>query len=389
MRAMSVSHPLEKPNAVRQLEVPALLAAVLLVGSTGFVLSPILTEVAAGLGTVPARIALAISAFGAATAVAALTLSSFIDRRPAGQVLAAAALLLALSHLASMASGSWQVLCLSQALAGVAVGVLLPGTYATSAATAPPGREAARIGLVLTGWALSLVVIVPGAAFVAEHYGWRAVYGLLAGLSLAVAAGLFAALRTVRIGQAMRTPPSRALRLPGVAKLLVVMFAFMTAFYGSFAFFGEGVRAAFGLTAHGTGTFVLAYGVGFGIGGIGLSLVSPRMSRLYIMAVLGAVSAVYVAFGFSLADRVAALGVVCIWGIVNQMALNAFVVSLNQRAPSARGAVMGLSSAVTYGAVFAGPVVMGPVFAGAGFAAVTWLSAAFVFLGVLVTARTL
>ncbi|UYC11665.1 MFS transporter [Xanthomonas sp. CFBP 8445] len=135
-------------------------------------LTPILSDVAAALGTEPFRIAWAISAFGAATAVSALTLGTLIDRRPAGWVLGGATLLLALA--ASSVSQTWVWLCLAPALAGVATGVLLPGTYATAVATAPQGREAARLGIVLTSWALSLVLAVPLAAFVAAGFGWRA-----------------------------------------------------------------------------------------------------------------------------------------------------------------------------------------------------------------------
>lgn len=369
------------PNINRSIQTLALLAAVLLVGSNAFVLSPILSEVAEGLATDPFRVAWAISAFGAATMVSALTFSGLIDRLPAGRVLGGAALLLALAQVSSGLSQDWLWLCLSQALAGVAVGILLPGTYATAASTAPEGREAARLGLVLTGWALSLVLAVPLAAVVTEWLGWRAVYMLLALLSVPVSLGLILALPDTPGTTTTRTPPWRAVRLPGVALLLVVMFAYMTAFYGSFAFFGEGMRNAFGLSAQGTGLFVLAYGLGFGLAGIGLGLVAPRITRGYILLVLFGIAGSYGCWRFALVDPRAAFAGAAIWGILNQLGLNALVVSLNRRAAAARGAVMGLNSAVTYSAVFAGPIIMGPVYAGAGFTAVSGLAAMFVLVG--------
>lgn len=375
-------------NSVRHAQVAALLAAVLLVGSNAFVLSPILSEVADGLASEAFQIAWAISAFGAATAVSALMFGGVIDRMPAGRVLGGAALLLALAQAASATSGNWVQLCLSQAVAGVAVGLLLPGTYAMATATAPAGREAARLGLVLTGWALSLALAVPLAAFVADHFGWRMVYVLLAGFSVLVGFGLMLSLRGVRGEAAMaRTPPWRALRLPGIAPLLVVMFTFMTAFYGSFAFFGEGIRAAFGLSTQGTGVFVLAYGLGFGMAGLGLGLIAPPITRGYILLVLLGVAASYAGWRFALTTPALAFAAAMIWGILNQLGLNALVVSLTRRAASLRGAVMGLNSAVTYSAVFAGPVIMGPVHAGAGFAAVSGFAAILVLAGALVSRR--
>ncbi|RNF35663.1 MFS transporter [Paracoccus methylarcula] len=375
------------PNAVRKIQTIALLSAVLLVGSNAFVLTPILSDVARGLATQPSRIAWAISAFGAATAVSALTLAGMIDRMPAGRVLGGAALLMALAQAASGSAQSWIWLCLSQAFAGIAVGILLSGTYATAAATASKGREAARLGLVLTGWALSLVLAVPLAAFVTEHVGWRMVYALLAGLSVLVSMGLMLALRGVRGGIAGRTPLWRALRLPHVASLLAAVFVYMAAFYGSFAFFGEGVRRAFGISAQGTGVFVLAYGLGFGLAGIGLGLAAPRITRGYVMLVLLGIAASYACWRFALVAPPVAFTAAMAWGILNQLGLNALVVSLNQRAPNARGAVMGLNSAVTYSAVFAGPVIMAPIQAGSGFAAVTGFAAILIMIGVLIVGR--
>lgn len=355
-----------------------LFAAVVLVGSNTFVLSPILTEVGRGLGAPSYRIAWAISAFGGATALSSLALSPLIDRAPPGWVLGGAALSLAIAQAASGISQDWFWLCLSQAAAGLSVGVLLPGAYAITAATAPPGRDAARLGIVLTGWALSLVLAVPAAAFVATHLGWRAVYGGLSVLSACTAAGLALTLRGAEVEAEDRSSPMRALRLPGIAFLLLLVFGFMTAFYGAFAFFGEGVRRAFGLTAEGGGLFVLAYGLGFGLAGIALGIVSPRISRGYLLSVLIAIAGIYATLHFSLAEPWMAFTVAIAWGFANQLGLNALVVSLVRRAGPARGAVMGLNSAATYSAVFAGPVLMGYVHQTSGFPGVTTLAAGIV-----------
>ncbi len=362
-----------------------LFAAVVLVGANAFVLSPILTEVGRGLGSEPYRIAWAISAFGGATALSSFFFSPVIDRFAPRWTLAAAAATLAFAQAIGGASQSWIWLCLSQVVAGLAVGVLLPGTYATAAATAPVGREAARLGIVLTGWALSLVLAVPVAAFVAAHVGWRSVYWLLAAMSAAVAVGLFLVMGGEIIAAGERTSPRWALRLPGVPFLLAVIFCFMTAFYGTFAFLGEGVRRAFDLSPEGSGLFVLAYGLGFGLAGIGLGLVAPRTSRAYLLAVLWAVAGVYVLWRVALGAPWLAFLTAIAWGALNQLGLNVFVVSLYRRASAARGAVMGLNSGVTYSAVFVGPLVMGSVYTAAGFPAVVMAAAAIVSAAAVAT----
>ena len=87
------------------------------VGSNAFILTPILREVSASLGTVPYRVAWAISAFGAATAVSSLVLSSALDRWGPARVLSLSALLLGVAEFASSLSAHWVHLCLAQALA--------------------------------------------------------------------------------------------------------------------------------------------------------------------------------------------------------------------------------------------------------------------------------
>ncbi|MFD1881635.1 MFS transporter [Paracoccus pacificus] len=370
-------------NFIRTAQTLALLAGVMLVGSNAFVLSPILSDVAQGLGTEPSRIAWAISVFGAATAVSGLTLARMIDSLPAGNLLGGAALVLALAQASSGASPNWVWLCVSQGLAGMATGLLLPGVYATAAASATQGREAARLGAVLTGWALSLVLMVPLAAFIAEGFGWRMVYAALSGLSLLTAFGMAVGLRGIAGENRARTSLSRALRLPGVARLLLVIFVYMTAFYGSFAFFGEGVRQTFALTARGTGILLSAYGLGFGLAGIGLAMAAPSITRRYLTTVLLGIAASYLSWRFALKTPASAFIGAVVWGIFNQLGLNALVVSLNQRAAQVRGAVMGLNTAVTYSAVFAGPMLMGPIFADRGFVAVGALAAGLVLIGAL------
>lgn len=375
---MTLLNTAETTSKIQTLQVCLLFAAVVIVGSNAFVLSPILTEVANGLGAETTQIAWAISAFGGATALSSFFLSPVIDRVPPRWTLGGAAALLAVAQLLSGASQNWVWLCLAQAVAGVAVGVLLPGTYAITAATAPPGRDAARLGIVLTGWSLSLVLAVPMAAFIAAYVGWRSVYIFLAVMSLCVSLGLFLVLRSEEVGQGKRTSSLHALRLPGIGFLLLIIFGYMTAFYGTFAFFGEGVRQAFDLSSEGSGLFVLAYGAGFGVAGIGLGIVSPDITRRYLLLVLVGIACVYAIWRFALTEPRFAFMTAVAWGFLNQLGLNALVVSLNRRAQSARGAVMGLNGGVTYSAVFAGPVVMGFVYAASGFQTVAMLAACIV-----------
>lgn len=357
-------------TVISGLSLVLLVVGVVLVGANAFVLSPIMGDVARDLGTDPIRVARSISAFGATTAFSAFLLSGLVDRYGPRLVLSACAGIVGLAQIIAGVSTSWQSLAASQALAGLAVGVMLPAIYATATSTAPEGRETGRLGTVLTGWAVSLVAAVPLSAYMTSHFGWRSIYLTLAAASFAVAAG-YALRMPQRLGASpSRSHPLQALTLPGVRPVLLVCLVFMTGFYGTFSFFGEGVRAASGQGAGRAGLYVMAYGLGFGLSGALVGRFGAIRSQRGLVILLFAISFAYFALGFSLAHPVPAMLNAAVWGFLNQYGVNAIIVLLNRAAPHAGGAAMGLHSTVTYLAVFLGPWVMSLVYLRGGFRAV-------------------
>jgi predicted MFS family arabinose efflux permease len=364
-----------------------LMIGVVLVGANAFVLSPILPEVAASLHTTPAHVTRATASFGAATALSALILAAQIDRQGVRRSLAVSAAVLALAQVFSLLAQSWLGLAMAQALAGAAVGVMLPAIYAATTATAPPGQETARLGRVLTGWALSLVLAVPVSAWMTEHMGWRPVYGILAMISGLVSIGMWHSLpKGMAKALLRRSGPLHALRLPGVPFILGLSLMYMTAFYGTYAYFGEGIRGALNLSASGAGFYVLIYGLGFGVAGLCAGRLPIPNGRGYMVALFSLIALTYLAWRYSIGHAGLAMLNIALWGFFNQFALNAMILALNKRAQDARGAVMGLNSAVTYSAVFAGPLLMGLIYPGFGFRGVATLAAACVALAALALA---
>jgi predicted MFS family arabinose efflux permease len=241
-----------------------LMLAVAVIGSNSLALSPILSDVAADLEASPVAVARANAAYGGATALSALCLGGLIDKFGAERMLLAGFVALSCAMLGSAAATHWAGLALAQAAAGLAAGIMLPATYALTAAVAPPGRGAETLGQVLTGWSLSLVAGVPLSAYIASALSWRASYiGFAAMLALA---GLLLSRQSVRVERGrVDTTMRDALRRPGVAALLVICLLFMTAFYGVYAYLGDHLRSLLGMTATQAGFVVLAYGAGFGL----------------------------------------------------------------------------------------------------------------------------
>lgn len=352
-----------------------LTGCIAVIGSNSLVLGPIAPAVASSFQTSVPMVMIASAAFGLGTSASALFLARYIDRVGARRMLQGALLLLALALVASAAAPTVTALVAAQLLAGIAAGVAMPAIYASAAAIAPPGRESGTIGVVLTGWTLSMVAGVSLSAVLADLVHWRAVFAAVAILAVLALCGLaMTSLSDARKDGPAPTPLD-ALRVPGIVPLLVACGAFMTAFYGVYAYLGDHLHTGLGRPVSANGLAALAYGIGFGtaalldgvIDRIGARRVMP-FAYLLVAVVYLAIAAASDNFGLTMA-------LVAAWGLANHFGLNVLVTCLTALDPARRGTVMGLNSAVTYLAVFVGTTGFGPIYSGLGFAASAMLAA--------------
>lgn len=353
--------------------VLVLVAAVAAVGSNGMMLSPLLADVAGAMGATPVEVARATAVYGGATALSALLLAPRIDRVGAGRMLVAGLAALLVAVIGSALAGHWAALAAAQALAGVGAGVCLPAAYALATATAAPGAEARTLGRVLAGWSVSMVACVPASAVLADAFGWRAPFLALA---VVVAAALAAATRlpTVPEPTAPAAPvrPLAALSIPGVPALLGVCLAFMAAFYGVYGFMGDHLCTTLDLSTAAAGLPVLAYGLGFGLAGLADQAVAARIGpRRTLPVALAIVAAIYALLGPATAGFPTTVALAGLWGAANHVAMNALILRLTAARPSARGAILGINSAVTYLGALVGVAGAGGLYGTFGFGPVT------------------
>ena len=355
-----------------------LTGSIAIIGANSLVLSPIAASVAKSFaGVEAANIMTASAIYGLATAISALTLASTADRIGAERALLHALLVLSVALAVAALAPTLVVLCLAQALAGLAAGAALPAIYTLAAQVAEKGRESETLGIVLTGWTLSLVAGVSLSAVLADILHWRAVFSTLAVAStgLAVAIARSKDWGTV-VRAAMPTSPFTALRVLGIVPTLLNVAAYMTAFYGLYSYLGPHLGSVLQLPVAFAGVAICAYGVGFGVAAP-LGRVVDRYGTLTAAtAAFAGLTSVYLGLAAS-ADHAFILLVCCVmWGLANHVGLNLLVRRLTELDPRQRGAIMGLYSAVTYFCVFIGALVYRPIFEQFGFAACALLSAA-------------
>jgi predicted MFS family arabinose efflux permease len=202
-----------------------LTGCVAVIGSNSLGLGPIAPAVADSLGTSVPTVITAAAAFGLGTAASALFLARHIDRIGARRMLQFALALLAAGLFVSAVSPAVAVLIAGQLVAGIASGIALPAIYSNAAAVAPPGRESRTIGVVLTGWTLSMMVGVSLSAVLADLVHWRAVFAAIAALAL-VALSMLSISSYRDIPTTESSPlPLEALKIKGIKPLLIAPLA--------------------------------------------------------------------------------------------------------------------------------------------------------------------
>ncbi len=344
-----------------------LTGCVAVIGSNSLVLGPIAPAVAASFGTSVPSVMMASAGFGLGTSASALFLARYIDRVGARRMLQAALLLLAVALAASAAAPTVAVLIGAQLLAGLAAGIALPAIYSSSAAIAPPGRESGTIGVVLTGWTLSMVAGVSLSAVLADLVHWRAVFAAVTGFSALALAGLSASSLPDIRKDGPAPAPLEALGIPGIVPLLLACGAFMTAFYGLYGYLGDHLHNGLGEPVSANGLAALSYGIGFGMAAFLDGAIDRLGARRIMPFAYLLVAAVYVAIAASSGSFELTLAMMAAWGFANHFGLNVLVTCLSALDPSRRGAIMGLNSAVTYLAVFAGSTGFGVLYSNHGF----------------------
>lgn len=352
-----------------------LTGCIAVIGSNSLVLGPIAPAVASSFGTSVPAVMIAAAAFGLGTSASALFLARYIDRLGARRMLQGALLLLALALVASAAAPTVIMLVAAQLLAGIAAGIAMPAIYASAAAIAPPGRESGTIGVVLTGWTLSMVAGVSLSAVLADLVHWRAVFAAVAVLAALAWVGLtVTSLSDIR--KAGPAPaPLEALGIPGILPLLVACAAFMTSFYGVYGYLGDHLHVGLGQPVSANGLAALAYGIGFGTAALLDGVIDRLGARRVMPFAYLLVAVVYVAMAATSGSFGLTLTMVAIWGLANHFGLNVLVMRLSALDPSRRGTIMGLNSAVTYLAVFVGTTSFGPLYSSFGFATCAMVAA--------------
>jgi predicted MFS family arabinose efflux permease len=138
------------------------------------------------LGIDTRQFGLLVSVYAFSAAVSGLLAASFIDRFDRKRLTLVLYLLFAGATLLCALSPQFGFLLGARALAGAFGGVLGAMVQTLIAECIPEQRRGRAMGTVMASFALSTIAGVPFGLYLANHFGWRAPFVFVAGLSLVI-----------------------------------------------------------------------------------------------------------------------------------------------------------------------------------------------------------
>ena len=254
------------------------------IGTGEFVIMGLLPEVAKDIGVSIPQAGHVISAYALGVVVGAPVLAVLAATWGRRALLVALMLVFALGNFASAAAPGYLSLNVLRFAAGLPHGTYFGVAALVAAALAAPGQRARAIGLVMTGLTLATLLGVPLAAWMGQHWGWRAAFVLVGGIAL-LAAGLIQ-----RHVPAMAAPPGAsplrelgALRNPQVWLTLGISAIGFGGLFSVFSYVKPTMIEVAGLPLSGVPVVLALFGLGMVVGNV----LGSRLADRAVMPTIG------------------------------------------------------------------------------------------------------
>ncbi|MFC4589417.1 Cmx/CmrA family chloramphenicol efflux MFS transporter [Sphaerisporangium corydalis] len=364
-------------------------------GTSEFMLSGLLPEIAADLGITIPDAGLLISAFAVGMLVGAPVLAIVTLRWPRRTSLLTFTAVFIAAHVVGALTASYGVLLATRIVAAFAYAGFWAVAAVATVSMVAPGARGKAMAIVTGGLTIATILGVPAGTFIGQHLGWRAAFWAVAAMSALAAIGIPATIRggrpaaesMPRLRRELRTMAEPRLWLAyGVAALsacsVIVIFSYL----------GTLLTATTGLP-EGWVPVVLAL---FGVGSLTGIILGSRFGDTRPFAALYAGTAGIVAVSVLLALTATSVAPVAVlvfllggFGFFVNPALNVRIYAIAGEARTIAGATA--TSAFNVGVVLA-PWLGGlTIAAGFGYPSVAWAGAAIgvVTLGAIALASAL
>ncbi|MFL6056497.1 MAG: MFS transporter [Actinoallomurus sp.] len=274
------------------------------VGTDAFIVAGFLPSMARTLHVSAGAAGQSVTAFAVAYAVLAPVLATATARLPRRRLLVGALLVLGVANLGSALAPDLPLLIACRVLAAAGAAVYTPGAGAVSAALVRAEMRARALAVVVGGLTVATALGVPLGDLAGHWLGWRTALGLVAGLSLVAAAGVYWIMPSLPGGPRVPLRTRLALlRRPGVASVLPLTILGMAASYIVYAYSVPALRGV-GVPESSTVLMLFLYGAGAVAGNLVSGYATDRWGPVRVL------TGGYLALALALA----ALGVIAATG---------------------------------------------------------------------------
>jgi len=344
----------------------------------------LLPQMSSALHVPEARIGLLVSAFAIASALAAIPVTAVLRGLPRRPVLISVLAGFALLNAVTAVSGWYPLTFAARLLAGVMGGTLWSMLAGYAARMVPARQRGRAIAVVLAGITVALSGGIPAGTALAGALGWRASFGLLAGLALVLTAWIRRQVPAFPGEPAgRRAPPRLVARQPGIRAVLAVTVLLLTGHQAMYTYVAP--------FAPGRTSLVLLVFGGATVAGIWVTgIVADRYLRPALLAALSLIAVAMLVLGLAARAPTALLAAAALWGAAFGGAPTLLQTALvDASGPASADVATALQTTVYNVGIAAGSLAGGLVLGGTGAAALPWVTLAFTVaaLGTVATAR--
>jgi predicted MFS family arabinose efflux permease len=282
---------------------------------------PLLPLIADDYGVTTGAAAMAVTAFAAAYGLLQVVCGPLGDRFGRYRTIAAAAFVSAFGSLACALAPDLSTLVAARFVSGATIGAFIPLSVAWIGDTFPYAQRQSLLARFLIGQIVGIGFGTALAGWIAEHFGWRGIFGLLAAVLLVIAVLLALearrqpppATKTSMMASFARMP--RLLRRWALMSIIATAFAEGFLIFGALAFVALYFQRRFGVGPAAAGTLVALYA----LGGMMYAAVAPRALRSFGEIGLATLGGIALAIGYAMLAGspwlpLAAIGLIAIGG---------------------------------------------------------------------------
>lgn len=273
----------------------------------------LLPRMAPALGVSEARVGFLVTGYALASFVAAIPLTALLRGLPRRPVLVGALLGFAVCNAVVALSSSYPLTFAARLVAGGMGGTLWAMLVGYAARMVPAERRGRAIAIVLAGITLALSLGVPAGTALAGVLGWRAVFGVLAGLTVLLVGWVLRWVPGFPGEEAgARVPLGRVAVLPGVPVVLSVTLFLLLGHQVLYTYVAPfAAHSGFGRT----GLVLLVFGTATVVGIWITGALVDRLLRPTLLGALGLCAVVMLALGLFARTPAVLLVAVALWGV--------------------------------------------------------------------------